>query len=1129
MSETPSSRAANGVVLPFPSLAALRTAHIDLLKRYRESAGSPATLAEAVDFISRGSATGVLLDSDDDRAAGQSLLDYWSTLLYREGHEPPDATLAEFDPELAPELDDVLCPYLGLEAFRETNSMIFFGRARLVDFLIGRLEERRLLALVGPSGSGKSSVVRAGVIPALKAGALPGSQDWRYFAPIVPGHDPLAILARLVMPREIATENTEGHGKEQLSSSMPAVVKPTVAETAESLRQDSQYLVKLIDATGETPALLVIDQFEEVFTLAEDDSARRAFIDNLISLIEAPGARHTVILTMRSDFESFVARAPALQAWFEQARVQLMPLNASELREAIEKPAELVGLKFEAGVVDALLQDMLGEPAALPLLQFTLLKLWENRNRNRVTWEAYQRIGGGRLALARSADEFYNNLIPEDQVTAKRILLRIVRPGEGLEVTSNRVRREMLYRAGEASDRIDRVLEKLIAARLVRLTQGETTDDTQIEIAHEALVRNWPTLVDWLEDERAAMAVRRRLEAKAAEWVRLGRGAGGLLDSEQLREARHWLASAEAEYLGYDEALPALVEASRAAIEAAEQEKEAGRQRELDQARALAQEQRRAAEAERARATEQARANKRLRFLAIVLAIMSLLAVTGFSFAVQRGALALAEAGRANSEADRANLEANRANQAAATANAASVAAQQSAQQAQNERATAVAAKQDADNQRQEAVRSGHRARAGQLAAQAQQAASVGQPQLSLLLAVEALNVTQQAGEPPADVATAVLSQTLGNPLSGRGGVGLSGHADAVTAVVISPDGKWLVTGSADTTARLWNLTAADPAASSIELVGHAKPITALAISPDSKLLATGSEDATVRIWDLTAAPAAAPRVLDRPGASGSIGPIRALAISPAGRWVLAGGDDGVARVWDLTRRDPISPNYLSGRPGGITAVAFSPNDRWFATGGADQRVDLWAFSEASGPAGGAPIPLRGHTGAITALLFSDDSHWVVSGGRDYTIRLWDLTTPTSAAAVPIVLTGHTGPLTALATGGRWLLSASDDRTTRLWDLEECNPSEHARILSGHDGAITSVAINGSSGRFATGSADKTARAWDINTLSQVDSSLPQDPAKLVDLACHTAGRNMTEAEWNRYLPGTDYRKTCGS
>src|SRR5581483_4650169 len=175
-------------------------------------------------------------------------------------------------------------------------------------------------------------------------------------------------------------------------------------------------------------------------------------------------------------------------------------------------------LKFEDGVVDALLHDLLGEPAALPLLQFTLLKLWEHRSRNRVTKEAYQRLGGGRLALARSADEFYAGLIPEEQVTARRILLRMIRPGEGLEVTSNRIRRAALYRENEAHDRIDRVLEKLIRARLVRTSGGDTPGDEQIEVAHEALVRNWPTLVDWLEDERSALSVRRRLETKEAEW-----------------------------------------------------------------------------------------------------------------------------------------------------------------------------------------------------------------------------------------------------------------------------------------------------------------------------------------------------------------------------------------------------------------------------------------------------------------------------------------------------------------------------------------------------------------------------------------------------------------------------------
>ncbi len=246
----------------------------------------------------------------------------------------------------------------------------------------------------------------------------------------------------------------------------------------------------------------------------------------------------------------------------------MTPLNAAELREAIERPAELVGLKFEEGVVDALINALLGEPAALPLLQFTLLKLWESREHNRVTKEAYRQLGGGLSALARSADEFYMKLIPEEQVTVKRILLRMVRPGEGLEVTSSRVPRKALYKGSDAADRIDRVLDKLIQRRLVRLTESGSSD-AQVEVAHEALVRNWPRLVEWLEEERAAINMRRRLETKSAEWMRLGQGKSGLLDDVQLHEAKRWLESAEAAYLGYDESLPALVEASGKAIEEA--------------------------------------------------------------------------------------------------------------------------------------------------------------------------------------------------------------------------------------------------------------------------------------------------------------------------------------------------------------------------------------------------------------------------------------------------------------------------------------------------------------------------------------------------------------------------------
>jgi energy-coupling factor transporter ATP-binding protein EcfA2 len=313
------------------------------------------------------------------------LLDFWSNLLFRSGQAPPDATLADFDANLAPALDDALCPYLGLDAFREDNAQQFFGRQRLVAELVARVGERGLVGVVGPSGSGKSSVVRAGLMPALKAGALPGSDAWRYLGPIVPSSDPLASLARMLV----------------------ASLGGELTEELAGLRQNPEHLANRVGA-GSTPALLVVDQFEEVFTLCDDEGTRRAFIANLIGVVESPTMHPKVVLTMRSDFEAFVARVPELHTAFEQGRVQVTPLSAGELREAIEQPAERIGLKFEAGLVDQLLADILGEPAALPLLQFTLLKLWEQRERNRISLEAYQKVGGGRLALARSADAFYH-------------------------------------------------------------------------------------------------------------------------------------------------------------------------------------------------------------------------------------------------------------------------------------------------------------------------------------------------------------------------------------------------------------------------------------------------------------------------------------------------------------------------------------------------------------------------------------------------------------------------------------------------------------------------------------------------------------------------------------------------
>ena len=372
-----------------------------------------------------------------------------------------------------------------------------------------------------------------------------------------------------------------------------------------ALKSDHEQLTTVVNATGHAPTVLVVDQFEELFTLCTDEATRQAFANNLLRLTQASGPRHTVILTMRTDFESFVMRLPGFQPFFEKALVRVTPLNAAELRDAIEKPAEAVGLKFEEGIVEALLHDILGEPAALPLLQFTLYKLWQHRDRNRITWEAYRRLGGGRLALARSADELYDSLIPEEQVTARRILLRLVRPGEGLEVTSNRIRRDALYQTGEARDRVNRVLQRLLDAQLLRVTEGDTSADVQVEVAHEALVRNWPRLVEWLDEERERLRERLRLTEAAEQWEQVGRDSGALLRGALLESVRRYtdLNDLESEF----------VRASQLAKLEAQRAEEAARQREIEQARRLAEEQRQRADTEAQWATYQARIAARLR------------------------------------------------------------------------------------------------------------------------------------------------------------------------------------------------------------------------------------------------------------------------------------------------------------------------------------------------------------------------------------------------------------------------------------------------------------------------------------------------------------------------------------
>ncbi|HEX8203329.1 MAG TPA: hypothetical protein VF590_22830, partial [Isosphaeraceae bacterium] len=555
----------------FDAFPDLRAVHSWLLARHVETSrgqgGDPGRLLDDLErFLRLGAATGVVLvDEEDRRWDAQGLLDYWYGVLYRAGRRPERPRLAELVEELLPTLPDEACPYLGLETFQEEHAgsvpgrpRLFYGREGLLKALIKTLRSAPLLAVVGSSGSGKSSVVRAGLIPAVRSGELPapGGTPWTVLGPMLPGADPLGALARLVL------------GRGDVAAPRPPAVED-VARLAGEFRADPRRLAEFLDLPGQPPVVLIVDQFEEVFTLCTDTAEADALIANLVALLHSgPGGtpRHRVVLTMRDDYVVHVLRYKDLHPLFDAGTVTVKPLKREELREAIERPAEQVGLVFEKGVVEALIEDTYDQRGALPLLQFTLLELWKRRRFNTVTMEAYRDLGGSRKALGTVADRVYEDLkTDEKKEAARRIFLRIVRPtSEGLEVTSRRIPRRDLFPPSEDHRRTAEVLAALVAARLIRATGGPREEDRQVEVAHEALVRNWTQLGDWLSRQRVAILKRQHLEQLVADWVRRGRRAA-LLDADQLRDAEAWIKT-EAVALGPIPELPALVAASRSAL-----------------------------------------------------------------------------------------------------------------------------------------------------------------------------------------------------------------------------------------------------------------------------------------------------------------------------------------------------------------------------------------------------------------------------------------------------------------------------------------------------------------------------------------------------------------------------------
>ena len=460
-----------------------------------------------------------------ERDIGQSILDYWTAALidlrHEAGYLPSAPALAEFDISQADDLAGRPSPFKGLSAFGESDADWFFGREDAVKLLMEVIARERLVMVAGPSGSGKSSLVLAGLVPHLKRGALFGRASWRYLPTVTPGSDPLLSLLQAVRPG----------GRDALSWS--AVHKPKLERSPGHFRK----LLEAVHAAGDGPALLIVDQFEELFTLCTDQSARTSFMEAILSIVR-PEDQNRVIFTIREDFLAQAKQLPGLGD--PKTLFRLPPFTTRELRCVIAEPAERIGLKIHESIVNDLVKEVVGDPAALPLLQFTLKQLWDHRERNRITWDIYQKVGRPSEALKRTADEVFEGLKTfENQKAAERIFLALVQPGVGAEFMRRRVFRETLEGL-EAADRVDYVLKPFVDSGLIIETIGIEHGEDRFEVAHETLIRNWPRLAKWLAGRKAQSQELLQLSATAQRWQQSGRMKGYLLSGDALAEAERF-------------------------------------------------------------------------------------------------------------------------------------------------------------------------------------------------------------------------------------------------------------------------------------------------------------------------------------------------------------------------------------------------------------------------------------------------------------------------------------------------------------------------------------------------------------------------------------------------------------
>ena len=896
--------------------------------------------------------------------------------------------------DVAPE-GEVVNPYIGLRAFSETDGEMFFGRDSAIDEMLSRLSQGgvagRFVTVVGASGSGKSSVVRAGLVPRLRAGAIPEADEW-FVTTMVPGSRPFAELEAALRSIAVSEPTKPFTGAEWDDDEVGRIVRAAVPDR------------RLV--------LLIIDQLEEPFTMVSDEQARRAFLDGLAKVVTDPDSNLRVVATLRADFYDRPLRYHRFGYLVKTGTLTLVGMTAGELEQAITQPAARSGVEIEPALATEIVADVVDQPSALPLLQYTLTELFEHRAGRVVSKDSYRRLGGVDAAVAGRAEQVFRQAPAEDRELVRQLFLRLITVDETGTATRRRaLATEVTWLVADTAG-MERIINRFGDARLLTFDRDPATRAPTVEVAHEALIRHWPRLGRWVAEAGEGLRVRVHLTDAATAWDQRGRDQGDLYRGARLETATSWAQDHP------DTLNPLEQEFLQAGID----------QHEAEQA------------AERQHLEQQHRANRRLKGLltGVGLALVGAL-IAGFVAVDQRNEAQLQEE----------------------IATVGELAAASVANLALDPELSVLLALEAVDTMSESGV----------YVAEAEEALHRAVLNSRQLLSIPNWDNGLAHFSPDGERFIALTHPTddaipqVWNVATLQPALDLIGHEGHVLDAVFSPDGARIATSSIeDGTVRVWNavtgetervLDLTDVGGPSIPVFStagtrlatstlagevwswdldvkeavlklqppHAVPWAFhLAFSPDDATLAVVYSEPVVLVWD-TQTGELLREVEHGGGVAWDVG------FSPDGTWLVTGGD-GPIKIWDTESWDRIAT--FRGHEDFVTDLQVSADGRWVASGGVAD-VLVWDLDTLD-----TVHRIIGHDGDVDGIDLSPDGRYLLTGSwTDTTTRLWDTSLTWSHQFISLPGREGSGGAVAFSPDGVTLAASRSDSLITLWDRRD--------------------------------------------------------------------------------------------